>query len=318
MINIVVSLNDKKKWVEILSNVEHSFYHTWHYCNAINHLYSNSIKMAYINNDSQYLIFTYLERSTQIEDIVVTDIHNPYGISGVITNSDNWLILLDTFLSSNNYVCFYHQQSHLLPITVNSDVNPNYRETFIVSNTDRLKWSDSIHKNHKRNIKKLSDSGFNVINGKHEIKEQFVELYKSFYLNKKMSGIYDLSENALSALFELSEVRIFYVISNGKLLNSSMFFCYDGHAEFMYSASKMDYRSLSVLVLNEAICFYLDQNCSIGLGGGISENDGLSTFKQRFNAQKAYFGEVKYISNKELYDEISLPQNNYFQAYIRN
>src|SRR5258705_8015526 len=100
----LVTLSDKSLWQGALYGIEHSFYQTWDYCNAIYQSQNQAIELLKILDKTSGIIITYSKRS-KISDYF--DIYSPYGFGGIISwgnNLENVYSSLFNWLKSNNVV----------------------------------------------------------------------------------------------------------------------------------------------------------------------------------------------------------------------
>ena len=176
---------------------------------------------------------------------------------------------------------------------------------FIDTSSKEIVWQNIESKNRnmirkakKNNVKIEIDSIDNV--------REFIPLYKATMERNAADEYYTFHQNYFDFLQKMNEnVCLFRALYDGKVISSSIMFYNKKFMHYHLSGSDWKYKNLAAtnLLLYEAALWAADEGIKrFHLGGGLSPNDSLFSFKKQFNRKdRGRFVVGRTIFDKEKY-----------------
>jgi hypothetical protein len=256
------------------------------------------------------------------------DIVTPYGFSGFVGDGDcsEFRQYFADFVKEQGYVCGY---IGLNPMLENNTYFAQseafqYNSIYVLDLTlghDEL--YAKLSTNRKRQLKDWREISSRTVVERGMLIDFFLTNYSGFLRAKRASSVYRFSKDTLSSLLNLKNV--FLVGAQGsKGVEAVSVFAYTPYVgDFLFNVSLPQGRHHSAALLWYGLNHLKAlQIPLLNLGGGISENDGVARFKQRFGGKRLALRCLKQIYQSEVYVELCRRVNadhtnmaSYFPAY---
>jgi hypothetical protein len=332
----IISLNDKKKWDEIIRSMSYyDFYHLAEY-NQLND--SGTPLLLYFENNSTAFAFPVILRS--IEGSTYYDITSVYGYAGPLAKTktpdmeslEEFHSNLKDFMDANHIVSAF---ARLHPLFTDqeqilSGLGDVVKENLTVAidltlpeEDQRRQYSRSL----RYKINYLKKKGISIIKAgtKHEI-DSFIDIYTENMRRVNASELYFFSPEYFYRFLENIPSVILLAVHNDEIVSGSLCTFCNGIMQAHLNATRDNYLFISPLklVLDNARFEGIRKNMTfLHLGGGRNGmDDSLFTFKSRFSDLYFRFKTWRYIHNKEIYDKLiynkfdqNVPQSTFFPLY---
>ena len=322
----VISLNDAKKWDEIVKSFQD---HDIYFLNAY-------VKSFYLHGDGEPLLFFYEDDKCRgINVVFKRDIHNdprlsdavkeneyydltsPYGYGGWIIEGNDYSSLFkeyEQWCSANKIVCEFVR---FHPLINNQEYSVNNYDVIALgkviamdcSDSEKL-WSNMSSRNRNK-IKKAMKSGVSVERCGKEKLDDFIRIYEETMDRDNASDYYYFRREYYDCLFDelKDKVCIFYSKLDDQMLSNCIVFMENGRMSYHLAGSTRTSGNIyeTNLLIYEAAKWGNENGYkSFLLGGGVgSSEDHLYQFKKGFddkNAYQFYIGKKIYL--KEIYDKL--------------
>lgn len=192
----------------------------------------------------------------------------------------------------------------------------------------RLSLDDLRRKVSRRRRSKLEtkpDSDVEFSTNKKELLGFFLDHYPRTMARLSAHKRFSFSRQFLTELGELHSCTLLGVRQQGTLGLVLAFGTRGKHAEFVFSASSEQGRSLATHGLWHAIKLFKQRGAeSLHLGGGMAAKDGLDDFKRQFGGQHLVNGGLKLIIDRHRYQQvceknlIDAASTSFFPAYLHD
>ena len=306
-----ISLGHPTEWNAALKGIKHAFAHTWENCYAI-----------HLSTGFPTYLYTFQKGDTRIVCPIAertfggcTDIVTPYGFSGFAGNGPcpEFPLYWKNFVKAKGYVCGY---IGLNPIFENSsyfepDELYHYNNIYgldLALTTDEL--FANLSSNRKRQLKYWEKSFSKITVKDSAVIAFFVKEYHKFFKSRKFSSTYNFSLETLSFLANVKNVFIAGVQNSGKIEAVSVFAYTPDAGDFLFNVSLDEGRKYSALLIWYGANYLKSMGVPfLNLGGGVRQNDGIATFKQRFGAKQFPLKCLKQVYESQVYDQLCR-QNN--------
>lgn len=319
-----IPLDDPAEWSESLKRVRHAFAHTWENCYAMYLTTGFKTYLYSFEAENLRVVCPLAERTFH----GYTDIVTPYGFSGFVGDGDcpGFRRYFAGFVKEQGYVCGY---IGLNPILGNNtcfaqDEAFQYNSIYVLNLTlDQHELHANLSTNRKRQLRDWGKTGSRIVVERGPLIDFFLTNHSEFFRAKRASSVYRFSTDTLS--FVLNSKNVFLVGAQGaEGVEAVSVFAYTPYVgEFLFNVSLPQGRHHSAALL----WYGLNQLKALqvpllNLGGGISENDGVAEFKQRFGGKKLALRCLKQVYQPEVYVELCRRVNadhtnmvGYFPAY---
>lgn len=149
--------------------------------------------------------------------------------------------------------------------------------------------------------------------------QNFIKLYDELILRRQLKNtFFDLHHNHFSNLFSLSEFTVFGVENNNQLGSMACAMRYQNEIHLIHIVnSDKGLRSNASYVLMDYLITYCAENNLMLFLGGVPRNDngGVLRFKKRWSNNTIQTWLLRMILNPEIYNKLSIDENNFFPAY---
>jgi hypothetical protein len=321
-----IPLDAPAEWEEALKGIRHAFAHTWENCYAL-HLTTGFETYLYCFEAENLRVVCPLAERT-FERYV--DIVTPYGFSGFVGDGDcsESRQYFADFAKEQGYVCGY---IGLNPILENNTCFAQgeafqYNSIYVLDLTlGHNELYANLSTNRKRQVKDWGEIFSHTLNDRDMLIDFFLANYSEFFRAKRASPVYRFSKDTLSFLLNLKNV--FLVGAQGSEgVEAVSVFAYTPYVgDFLFNVSLPQGRHHSAALLWYGLNYLKGlQIPLLNLGGGISENDGVARFKQRFGGKRLALRCLKQVYQPEVYVELCRRMDvdhtnmvGYFPAYRR-
>jgi len=257
-----------------------------------------------------------------------TDIVTPYGFSGFVGCGDysRFRQHFADFVKERGYVCGF---IGLNPILGN-DTYCVQGETFQHNSIYvlDLTLSDNelytnLSTNRKRQLRDWGDICSRTVVERGPLIDFFLTNYSQFLRTKRASSVYNFSTETLSLLLTLKNVLLVGA-QGAKGVEAVSVFAFTPYVgDFLFNVSLPQGRHHSAALLWYGLNHLKGlQIPLLNLGGGISEDDGVAKFKQRFGGKRLALKYLKQVYRPKVYAELCRRVNadhtntvGYFPAY---
>ena len=322
-----IPLENQDEWNSALMNINHSYFHTWENCFAMNktthfktflYLFEhNGIKIACPLSERIYKGFT--------------DIVTPYGFSGFAGNKDypEFKNYWNEFVREKKYVCGYislNPTSENVTYFEEKDAYISTNLYFIDLRKSLTELFENLDSNRKRQIinYKKAESGFKY--DRKILTDFLLGNYPSYLKRINASQANFFTDETLKEICNSENVYLAGAGDNGKVEAVYVF----GYTEFegncLLNVATPEGRQYSPLLLWNGLKFFRSKKIPLmNLGGGIKEDDSVALSKERFGAYKLSFKNLKQVYDEINYEKlcaiekvISKDRAGYFPAYRKN
>ena len=317
-------LDAPAEWGEALSRVRHAFAHTWENCYAM-HLTTGFKTYLYcFEAENLRVVCPLAERKFQ----GYIDIVTPYGFSGFVGDGDcsGFRQRFTDFVKRQGYVCGYIALNPILENTTCLAHWETFQHNSIYVLDLTLGYNElyaNLSTNRKRQLRDRAEIVSHTVSERDGLINFFLSNYSEFFRAKHASSVYHFSEDTLSYLLNLNNV--FLVGARGpEGVEAVSVFAYTPYVgDFLFNVSLPRGRHHSAALLWHGLTRLKALKVPLlNLGGGISENDGVARFKQRFGGKRLALRCLKQVYQPEVYVELCRRANvddtnmaGYFPAY---
>lgn len=270
------------------------------------------------------LIYVYLKRPIEYEGKTYYDLITPYGYSGYYYEDEEtykeFIPIFRKNAKDRNYITEVLRQNPYLGINISDyDIITSKKIYGIKLKFEDTNYLTSTSKSNKRMIKKAI---------KNNLEFKIME-----YNNKNLKGfkhIYDLTMNNLNSTKyyyfnkdyykNLNNCFIACIYVKNILCASCIIFKYKEFLHYHIGGSLLEYRQFGCnnFLHYNVINYGIQNNYKLYiLGGGLKDGDSLSKFKKKLSNKEYQYTIYKNILNQEIYDKLSVnnENNSYFPCY---
>jgi hypothetical protein len=315
----IVSLNNKKKWDEIVRSMYHyDFYHLAGY-NQLDD--SGSPCLLYFRNNTTAFAFPIILRPIKIIPNYY-DITSVYGYAGPLANTENpdsdsiaafQQVLIRFFdvysivsVFSRLHPLFRGQENLLSGLGDIVDTNLTVCIDLKLPETEQKKqYSHSL----KNAVNRLRRKNLTVFQAQTPADiDAFVEVYEENMKRVNATKQYFFPKEYFHQFIRTINATLLLASYDDKIICGSLFTECNGIVQPHLSATKNEYLHLSPLkyVWDCIRITAKEKNMNyLHLGGGFGgKNDSLFGFKSQFSKQYCMFKTWRYIHNQEIYNQL--------------
>lgn len=267
------------------------------------------------------------------------DLTTPYGYGGPLVNGDLCQHSANEFkrelfeFCNDNHIVSQFLRYH--PLLGNHSLLSDMFETRFIHDTIYMDlaspdiiWSNMDAKN-RNMVRKAVNNGVKIERRPISDIADFIEIYNETMERDHADDYYYFSDEFFESLSSLeNNSAIFYAIHEGKPVGSAIILFGDKYMHYHLSGTLSRYRTLgsnNLLLYEASLWGYSKGLEKFHLGGGLSDSDGLFSFKKKFNKNgRLPFVIGRTIFNKESYkylkdirsrDAMFDPNNSFFIQY---
>lgn len=320
-----ISIDSPREWKEALKGVKHAFAHTWENCNAMHKTTGWRTYLYAFEVGPTRIVCPFSER--QFDGY--TDIVTPYGFSGFVGTADylDFAQYWKNFAQEKGYVCAYISVNPLLSNDKYYDLDRifTYNSVYVL---DLTLCEEELYKNLSENRRRQLKDRERLDGLNHDravLKDFILAQYQRFFSQKNASRTYSFSRQTMSLLMDLDNV-ILVGAGRSEQIEAVCVFAYTPYGgEYLFNVSMPGKQEHSVVLLWYGVMQLKSLGVpSLNLGGGITEDDGVARFKQRFGGKRSALKCVKEVYNPIIFAELCRrvnadPQEStgYFPPYTR-
>lgn len=327
----IIKLNQTSAWKDELTDIPHSYYHTWEYANAFKEEGKENSFLLVIS-DKQNKMVCALSKREKLSGY--PEIFSPYGFGGITLKSkkncnqaiyDTWL----KFAADNGIVTAFVIQHPLLdPDNYWLGKNFKHHKTYSINLTNPLNelWAN-LKKHHRYEIRKLSqNTSIEISTDKSFLFPFSEELYTDTLKRVGATSTYSFRSETFKKLYFSPNSLVLGTLINGKIQAIILVLYTVKIAEYFLNAVSNLEPNSTKLLLWRAIELLKKQNIEVlNLGGGVKSNDQLADFKRRFGGEENHSTIVKEVFDQEKYQYLCDCFNSskditsgYFPSYWQN
>jgi len=277
------------------------------------------------------LIYVYLKKPYEFENIIYYDLITPYGYSGYnythVETFDEFIILFRVKAKELNYLTEVIKQTPYFGIKLNKYYNViTSKKIFSVDLTKYSNFEACLKdtgKNNKCEYNYALKHGFKYLKEEYNYEniQKFLPIYNSTMDDLNSDNYYYFNIDYYHSLISFGD-NIFFanIYSENKIVSSNIIFEYDNFLHYHLSGTLSEYRKfkLSNFLFSNVIKYGINSKKKMyHLGGGLKDNDSLSFFKNKHSNVNYDFIIYKNVLNDDVYDKIksTLSKSSYFPIH---
>lgn len=324
----IIKLNQKEEWNEVVSQFDdNDIYLDRDYYRSLAKYQDSEIRLLYYENNR-----TRVCEIIQINDIAndghftnlirkgeLFDIETPYGYGGLtvknINDEDlkNYYAEKKKWANNEKIVSEFIRFNPLLSNYKYADDESkilNVKSTVFIELKPEEELILELNSKNRNMVRKAIKNNINIeiveplINT--EEKERFIELYKQTMERNNASAFYFFNEEYFDDFFNdmKGKCKLFCAKYNGKTIASAIMIFNNKNMHYFLSGADREFMSLApnnLLLFKAGVWGYSKGFHKFHLGGGVSDNDALFSFKKQFNEKGIlpfYIGRTIFDSEK--------------------
>lgn len=333
---------DDFRWQTLLAQTSHDVYHLPGYCLIEAGLMHGAAMGWYHEQDNVQCLMPLICRNingvSQYRDLV-----SPYGYPGLLCNqqlsSEVATTLFETFhreACEHGYVSSFIR---LNPLSnpwklAEQDAFRQWMHGGTIS-IDLRRPTDKINagfsENHRRNLRKLSASGFSAALNDWTTITDFITAYRQTMTRRHAHPYYFFPDGYFNSLQQLLADKLVYIAitdKEGAFVAGGIFTCFGEVMQYHLGATSDNavHQSPSKLMMEQAVIYGIAAGAgTLHLGGGLggSTSDGLFRFKKGFGDGFHPFSSLRFIHLPRIYhllrkeSQAMDAQTDYFPEYRR-
>lgn len=306
----VISLQDLNSWDKVVESFcDSSIYDEWNYLKSLEKYTDSSINLFYYEKD-----LCRLYSIMQINDVAKCpffrgtlehgryfDMETPYGYGGLKTNCINenaiksFMVELTEYCKANNIISQFIRFSPFLGNYIYSEkISDIVRQKSTVCMqlcSQEQIFADMDSKN-RNMIRKAQKNGLTVKKMTEEdapiIKPAFIKMYRKTMDRNHADSFYYFNDKYFYDFFDdmHGKYELFFVEYEDKIVSAAIIMKDKKYLHYHLSAANREYMNLAPnnLLLYNAALWGVEEGCEMfHLGGGVSDNDSLFSFKKSFS-----------------------------------
>jgi hypothetical protein len=306
----LIPISDRAQWEDALAGVPHAFAHTWQSCNAMSLTTDVPTYLYVYESGASRIVCPISERTFEGQ----TDVYTPYGFSG-FTGDGDWDAMLRNwraFARERDYVCGYFGMNPLLTQPARFDLQEvfEYNDLYVL----KLGQSDealfaALSDNRKRQLRSLAREPLIFDIDPAMSRAFLMERMNQFYELKGAGAAYRFSAATLEALLDpMHGLVVGAGDRDGREVHAASLFVFTPYiAEYFAGISIQQGRVHSAALLWRGAMELKRRGLPLlNLGGGVTRNDGIADFKERFGATKVPLYALKQVYRGDAYRQLCL------------
>ncbi|TNJ46473.1 GNAT family N-acetyltransferase [Tamlana fucoidanivorans] len=329
----------KRDWDLFLKDIGHyDFYHTYDYHHLASSNGENPILIKYIENN---VIIGLPLLIRDIYSTIYKDATSVYGYVGPISkgvddnfNNNNFITHLIKYFNANNIISVFSRLNPYLPkqnkiLFQVGELTPQGKVICMDLKPSLEKQRGEYRNRLKTYINKARRECSVVVAKTNSDLNTFIDLYYENMDRVNAKKFYYFSKDYFRLLLKSNDFKTTVLLAvhnkTNEIIGGSMFISTKAIIQYHLSGTKAGYSKLNPtkLLIDEMRIMAHQQGLSLfNLGGGLggSDDDSLFHFKSSFSKQSKQFNLWKWITNKQVYNELVLAKTdntkkNYFPLY---
>lgn len=238
------------------------------------------------------------------------DIVTPFGFSGFVGTGDypNFPQYWRRFVRERGYVCGYIGLNPIFENKTYFDHNELYstNNIYVLDLTlSQAELFSKLDRNRKRQFREWAKTAAGFILDKRLLADFFLENYIEFFREKRAAAVYAFSAATLERLFALENVLLVGAGSAARV-EAAIVFTYTPYvADALLIVLRPDARHYSAALHWYGVDYFKAIGVPVlNLGGGVSANDSLAGFKERFGSTKLTLNCLKQVYDAPVYADL--------------
>ena len=256
------------------------------------------------------------------------DAYSPFGFGGFALSARSGseiLAVWDGFAREQEWVASYIFQNPLLHAHTDVGTFSPSHELFVLDLTPSIEeLLSGMSQSRRREIRRWERSPAPLTTDRGAVAAFMISTSASFFDSRDASATYQFAELTWSGLVESDDVFVVGALDDcGDVVAASMFATGPEMVDYVFGISRPGSERFSAALIWEAIKYSREHDLIVmNLGGGISPDDGVAVFKQRFGAEAVRSQVLKRVHRPALYEQmcarsgVSL-DDAYFPPYRR-
>jgi len=301
-----IPLESFTEWANALLGIEHAFAHTWENCHAMSLTTGFRTYLYCFESGNVRIVCPIAEREFEGRVDIVT----PYGFSGFVGtgNCADFPQYWGEFAKERGYVCGYIGLNPIFENRTYFDSSELYSYSHIYTLDLTLSHAElfsNLDRNRKRQFKEWRKTSVGFILDKRPLQEFFLANYIEFFREKKAATVYAFSRATLEGLFALDNV-VMVGTGSAERIQAAIVFTYTPYAaEALFLISLPEGRHHSAALHWYGVEYFKSIGVPVlNLGGGVSANDSVAQFKERFGATKLTLKCLKQVYHVSTYEDL--------------
>ncbi len=327
-------------WDNLLAHTEYDIYHLPEYTELqAEHTKGQAIAWYSSVNGKEVIIPLVKRKICDIKKSQsgcpdLFDLQSPYGYSGLLCDGTLSSIEINELLkkyqkeaNENGFISSYIRLNPFINkwnIQETAEISQCYQGKIVVLS---LKDGEppALCENHKRDIRRLKNSGFTSIINKPDTLPDFIKSYHQLMKSYKTDRFYFFSPEYFHKLLLMpggKNILITVVSPNGEYAGAGIFSLYGQVMQYHYGSTAEQFRKMSPskMVIDSAIEIGRHAGAAyLNLGGGFksSNNTGLYRFKKGFNRRGIPYDyySLRFIHSPNIYESLPKMRNDFFPSY---
>lgn len=305
-----IKINQKEEWDKVISQFEDMdiYLDRAYYSSLANYQDSKIILLYYENQEAricEIIQINDIANDDHFTNIIkkgeLFDIETPYGYGGLtvknINNEDlkNYYAEKKKWAKSENIISEFIRFNPLLNNYKYADDESkilNVKSTIYVELKPEDELMLELNSKNRNMVRKAIKNNIEIeivepLDNTKE-KNRFIELYKQTMERNNASEFYFFDEEYFDNFFNdmKEKCKLFCAKFNGKTIASAIMIFNNKNMHYFLSGADREFMSLApnnLLLFKAGVWGYSKGFCKFHLGGGVSDNDALFSFKKQFN-----------------------------------
>jgi len=253
------------------------------------------------------LIYVYLKKKIIYNNQIYFYLLSPYGYSGFYYKTkktyDEFIIMFRIEAKKRNYVYEILRQNPYIKIEI-TDYEIIKQKKLYAININNFDSYYKLMTTKKRNMYNKGLKQMYIFEIKKKFDDNFIEIYNKKMNLLKANKYYYFNDNYFKNLNNLNETYVANVKNNNELIGSTIFFKYKNFIHYHLSANNN-----SSNCINDYLIFNLvkeNENKTIILGCGITNNDTLDRYKNSISNVNYDYIIYRNIINNDIFQKINI------------
>ena len=260
------------------------------------------------------LIYVYLKKEYAVGSTVYYDLITPYGYSGYWFKEqatfDEFILLFRTYAFDQNFLTEVVRQTPYLGVDISSDYSViATKPIFSIETTNFDNYYTTILKSSTRNIIKnasiLNYSYKMVELNEESIQASFLDMYNQTMVKVNASPYYYFNPGYYAHMGQLPNCKLICIYDKSNcIIGSSIIFIYKEFVHYHLSCNDNSSNCITNFLLNSVI-----REIGIGkkiiIGGGLTANDSLHSFKKKISTTRYEYVVYKHVFNETVCNKIA-------------
>lgn len=262
------------------------------------------------------LIYVYLKRPIEYNNDIYYDLITPYGYSGYYythkTSYDVFILLFRDAAINRNYITEVVRQNPYIGIELNNYILYRTKQIYAVEIDDFDIYFNTLSHSIKNKYTQLFTNciSYEISKLTTTNLEYFYNLYIDNMKRINANEYYYFNNMYFTKLKELNDTYMVSIFDQNKcVIGCAIIIIYNNYVHYHLSCNNNSINSITDFLLINVIKDLCINNKFI-LGGGLTNDDGLSKFKKKFSNKEYKYNIYTNILNTNIYNKLCNNLNN--------